>query len=468
MKASSTEKSIPGPQALPMLGWRAGMFKLYSEPFRYLRSLHNTYGNIVALAKGDPSYVCAFGPEANFALLSQPDIFAVSAGPFEKLPEDTPLVRIGGNSLQMMREEQHKQQRHLLQPALHRQQIGNYRDYMVALTEHMLEHWQRLTELELYYEMEILTRNIVVKALFGIEDEAEIEQLGKLLQQTVSSLTLALLAPIDIPGLPYHRSMHMAGELENALLALIERKRRQAEANDLLAMLIRTSDEDGARLSDKQLISHTFTLFTAGHETTSTALTWSIFLLGQHPQIFADLLDELEATLHGEAPTLEQLGQLPQLDRVIKESLRLMGPATIGQRRVIAPSYELGGYTLPRDATVIYSQFITHRMPELYAEPERFLPERWSTLKRTAYEYLPFGAGQHRCIGADFAMQEMKVVLSMILQRFRLEYLPGKPLAIDLTMRPRHGLPMRIRPQDRQFRRIPVEGMIAELVDLRS
>lgn len=205
-------------------------------------------------------------------------------------------------------------------------------------------------------------------------------------------------------------------------------------------------------------------MFAAGHETTSNALTWTVFLLGQHPHVFANLLDELEGTLHGNPPTIEQLGRLPLLDGVVKESLRLLPPASIGMRTTSAPG-ELGGFVLPKGASIIYSEFITHRLPELYEEPNRFKPERWATLDRSPYEYLPFSAGRHMCIGAGFATQEMKVVLAMLLQRYRLSVVPNASISANISMRPTHGMPMRVFPQDRQFQRVSVRGTLHELID---
>jgi cytochrome P450 len=162
---------------------------------------------------------------------------------------------------------------------------------------------------------------------------------------------------------------------------------------------------------------------------------------------------------------VEQLSRLPLLEGVVKESLRLLSPAQIGIRITAAPC-ELAGYTLPRGANVIYSEFITHRLPHLYAEPERFKPERWFTVQPSTYEYLPFSAGPHMCIGWAFAMQELKLVLAMLFQRYRLALAPNTLLSPTIAMRPARGMPVRVFPQDRQFQSVPVRGGIHELVDL--
>jgi cytochrome P450 len=254
-------------------------------------------------------------------------------------------------------------------------------------------------------------------------------------------------------------------QFDAAIRAIIDQKRAQPEAIDVIASLVQAHDEDGAKLSDDDLIGHAFTMYVAGHETTSNALTWTLFLLNQHPHYLADLLDELESTLHGAPPTIEQLNQLPLLDGVVKEGLRLFPPAMVGVR-VTSEACEFGDFELAAGTNIMYSQFITHRLPELYAEPNRFKPERWFTLERSPYEYLPFSAGHHMCVAAVFATQELKIVLAMLLQRYRLAVRPNARLATDLTMRAKHGMPVHVFAQDRQFQRATVRGPAQSMIDM--
>lgn len=461
------QRAIPGPRALPLIGGKVNLIRFFRDPFRTLRRLHSTYGDVVALAQGDPSFVFAFGPALNHQLLAQPELFLVGTGPLIRLPKHTAAERLFTQNLTVMNGNHHKQQRRLMQPAFHRQQVQSYATAMAALTQRMLDRWEPGTTIDLLTEMQQLTQQIAITTLFGLDGERELAQVGKLLRRAILAATspLALLAPYNLPGLPFHRANRLMEQVEGYIRSVVSRKRAQPDATDVLATLVQVRDEDGTRLSDDELIGHAFTLFVAGHETTSNALMWTLFLLNQHPRVHADLLDELEGALHGAAPTIEQLGRLPLLEGVVKESLRLLAPAPIGVRNTAAPC-ELGGYHLPRDASVVYSEFITHRLPELYAEPDRFKPERWLSLERSTYEYLPFAAGPHMCIGWAFAMQELKLVLAMLVQRYRLALAPNTVLSPGIGMRPTRGMPVRVFPQDRRFESVPVRGTIHDLVDL--
>jgi cytochrome P450 len=461
---TSHPPSIPGPRALPLLGWQTTLLRMYLNPFVTLPRLHDAYGDIVALAQGDPSHVLVFGPALNASVLAHPDLFEVSTEPPVKWLKETALSRLMWKNVGVMNGEHHKDQRRLMLPAFHKQQLMRYCDGMARLTQAAIGRWQEQSEIDVLFEMRQLTQRIGVQTLLGLHDEGELEHVGGLMRALVSTLPW-LAVPINVPGMPYHRLLHLAEQLEACLRSFIEQKRAQGDSTDVLSALIQAHDEDGARLIDDELVGNAFGLFAAGYKTTAHALTWTLFLLDQHPQVCADLLDELEGTLHGSAPTVSHLQQFPVLDSVLKESLRLLPPAIIGLRTTSAPC-EVGGFALPKGAQVIYSEFVTQRLPELYPEPNRFKPERWATLDRSAYEYLPFSAGPHRCIGAGFAMQQMQVVLATLLQRYRLKVREGAHITPNFTMSPVYGMPMRVFPQDRKFQRVPVRGRIHQLIDL--
>jgi cytochrome P450 len=461
--------ALPGPRGIPVIGARANFLRLYQNPYRYMRQLYETYGDVVGLARGDTSYVFVFGPKLNHDVLANASLYQNGPGPIVRLPKGSVLERLFLNNLAVMNGAHHKQQRKLMQPAFHRKHVEGYRNDMAALTQHMLDHWTQGETLDTLTAMKQLTQRIAVKTLFGVYNQAELDRVGGLISNLSASIAspLFLLAPFDIPGLPYYRITQLAVQLEEYIQSIVAHKRTQTGATDVLATLVNVRDEEGGALSDEELVGHAFTLFVAGHETTSNALTWALFLLHQHPAVAADLLDELDGVLHGDAPTIEQLTQLPLLDGVVRETLRLLPPAPIGVR-IAAEACELGGYALPKGTTVFYNEFVTHRMPALYPDPDRFEPRRWFQFTPSPYEYLPFSAGPHMCIGWGFAIQEMKLVLAMIVQRYRLSIVPNSTLDPTIGMRPKKGLPVRVLPQDRRFERVAVRGHILDLVDLRE
>jgi cytochrome P450 len=180
-------------------------------------------------------------------------------------------------------------------------------------------------------------------------------------------------------------------------------------------------------------------------------------------------MDELDGALHGGPPTLEQMDSLPLLEGVINESLRLFPPGTWMLRTSTGP-FTIGPYELPAGTHLVFSPAVTHRRPDLYPQPNRFLPERWSAIKPSTYEYLPFGAGPRRCLGATFALMELKLVLPIILQRYRLEVPDGTRVDRGGTILsfPKKGLPIRLHIQDRNFARAHIKGNIHDLLDLNE
>jgi cytochrome P450 len=229
-------------------------------------------------------------------------------------------------------------------------------------------------------------------------------------------------------------------------------------------MLLAARDEDGSALDEDELVGHTGVIFAAGHETSTNALAWTLLLLSQHPDVARDLDDEL-ATLGGAPPTVEDLSRLTLLDGVVKESMRLLPPVPLHPRVVAKPS-EIGGYSFPAGSEVFLSIFHMHHDPDVFPDAEVFRPRRWETAKPTVYEYNPFSAGPRMCIGASFAMMEIKIILAMLLSRHRLELPPGSRVdpRVAITMAPHGGLRMTVRSVEGAPRRsAPVEGKVRRL-----
>src|SRR5438045_8615967 len=178
-------------------------------------------------------------------------------------------------------------------------------------------------------------------------------------------------------------------------------------------------------MTDTELVGQATILFGASFETTASTLTWTVFLLAQHPVIMRELMDELDRVLGRRPPSPEQLPQLSFLDRVIKESMRILPPVPFTIRAADEDQIPMGSLTLNHGARVICSHFLTHHLPDIYPEPELFRPDRWREIDPTQYEYLPFSAGPRACVGAMVAIQVLNISLAIILQRLRFNIMRG-------------------------------------------
>jgi cytochrome P450 len=349
----------------------------------------------------------------------------------------------------------HRQHRQLLMPAFHKQRINAYRDEMVAIIQSVLNELQINQPADIAKVMRILTMRVATKTLFGSDVGEEGGSSGRLLESVggLLSNSKTSLLPFDIPGLHYHQMLNQMALVDEEMLRIIRQKRaRGTDDGDVLSMLIQARDaETGLALTEDELLGHVSVIFSAGHDTSANALTWTLFLLSQHPEITANLLDELESVLQG-PPTVEQLQQLPLLERVIKESMRILPPVPWNARVTSEPT-TLSGYDLPEGTEVFVSIYQTHHISEVYPNPEKFDPKRWESFEPNMFEYNPFSAGSRICIGAGFAMMEIKIVLAMVLMQYRLQFLPN--LAVErngiIVMSPKYGMPMSVHKQDRQF-----------------
>jgi cytochrome P450 len=363
--------------------------------------------------------------------------------------------RLLGEGLLTSEGEFHRRQRRLAQPAFHRQRISSYAGVMTGYAARISARWQDGEQLDISEEMMRLTLAIVGKTLFDADVEAEAGEIGAALTE-VMNLFGVLLMPYSellekLPlRLPHVRRFQRAKDrLDTTIYRLIAERRRSAvDCGDLLSMLLNARDEegDGGRMSDLQLRDEAMTIFLAGHETTSNAMTWTWYLLSQHPQIESRLHAELDAVLASGPPTAEDVPRLRYTEMVLAESMRLYPPAwAIG--RLALKAQEIGGYTIPAKALVLLSQYVTHRDERFFPDPTRFDPERWTAEARESrpqFSYFPFGGGARRCIGEGFAWMEGILLLATLAQNWRMRLVPGHPVALQpvITLRPKHGMRM--------------------------
>jgi cytochrome P450 len=353
----------------------------------------------------------------------------------------------------------HLRQRRLVQPAFHRQRIAAYAHQMVARAWITSDRWGDGQTVDMDREMMALTLAIVARTLFDADVDAEADEIGGALTEV-----LRLFQTVFIPGmhlfdrlpLPHTRRFARArGRLDATIYRLIAERRaeraRGEERGDLLSMMLAAQDAegDGGSMTDEQLRDEAMTLFLAGHETTSNALTWTWYLLSQHPAVERRLHDEVDRVLGIRRATADDLASLPYTRMVLTESMRLYPPAYAIGRKTLE-DYEVAGVVIPRGTLVVVSPLVTQRDARWFPDPERFDPERWTPEAQAArpkFSYFPFGGGTRMCIGDQFAWTEGMLLLATLAQRWRAELAAGQRVAMKpmITLRPRYGMRMVVR-----------------------
>jgi len=356
--------------------------------------------------------------------------------------------------------------RRMLQPVFHRRRIATMVDEMVAAGSRMLSRWEALYEPEdafdVHEEMMRVTLDVINRTMFGADVTEEAARVGRAMTILTRYAFAQAGNPFSVP--PWvptrrNREFHRALEtIDSVVLGLI-RARQATRASgerppgDLLDMLLDAEDaETGERMTEQEILDEVKTVFAAGHETTANALTWTLLLLSENPAADEKLKAELDATLGGRAPTLDDIPDLRYTREVFEEAMRLYPPVPGLVRRVVRPA-SLGGYEIPTVSRILISIYNIHRHPEFWEEPTRFEPERFSPERRASRHdlaYIPFGAGQHKCIGNNLALMEGPLLLAMITQHYELDLLvPARSVEreVAVTMRPREGLYLRLRPR---------------------
>ncbi len=426
-------------------------------------------------------------------VLSNPDdierVLITESAKFVKSRDYRALAGILGDGLLTSEGEAWRRERRLMQPAFHRENILRYARVMVNHSERAISQWRDGETFDVHEQMMRLTLEIVAECLFGADIRSHSGSVGEALHVVMEGFAdyarLAMVVPRWL-ALPRTSKMGQAVRRLDAALYGIIRERRAAgkiassEATyvasgagpngvgrqrsggsdglppDLLGLLLQAADESGGTMDDRQVRDEAMTLFLAGHETTALALSWTWYFLGQHPDVAAKLACELDEVLAGRTPTPEDLPRLRYTDMVLKESMRIYPPAWAIGREAREP-FQAGRFLVRPGTNIFISQWITHRDPRFFPDPERFDPERWrdDPIRRGVlprFAYFPFGGGPRVCIGAGFAQMEAGLILATIAQRFLLELVPGQsiPLLPSVTLRPRHGIRMRARERTRR------------------
>jgi cytochrome P450 len=425
----------------------SGLFAYRRGPLPFFQNLAERYGDI--------SYF-RLGPQQAF-FFNHPDyikdILVTNHQNFMKGLALQRAKRLLGEGLLTSEGETHRRQRRLAQPAFHRQRIASYADVMTTYASQTRAGWNDGETLDISEEMMRLTLGIVGKTLFDADVKSDAQEVGEAMtvaMELFNTLTLPFYELLRKLPLPQFRRFDAAKlRLDAIIYRLIEERRRSGQdRGDLLSMLLLAQDTegDGGQMTDAQLRDELMTIFLAGYETTSNALTWTWYLLSQNSAVESKLHEEIDEVLEGRLPTFEDVARMKYTEMVLAESMRLYPPAWATGRMALN-DFEMGGYIVPKGSLVLMSQYVMHRDPRYFAEPMRFDPERWSPGAREArpqFTYFPFGGGPRRCIGEGFAWMEGILLLATLAQQWQMRLVPNHPVELKpvMTLRPKHGMRM--------------------------
>lgn len=434
----------PGPKGLPFVG---SLFDYFSDILGFLTSISTDYGDIVYYKLGSRKMYLLNDPE------DIKDVLITNNRNFEKSRALKRSKIILGEGLLTNEGEPHLKNRRTIQPVFHHQRIKSYGDLMAEYSSRIGDNWQNGSLVDIHKEMMKLTLSIVSKTIFDSEMESESDEIGKSLTDLVT-LFPQMIFPyseyLDNLPLPANKRFFNAkNKLDSIIYGLIEERRANpGEKMDLLSMLLEAQDEegDGQGMSNEQVRDEAMTLFLAGQESTANSLVWTWYLISGHPEVEKIIHREIDSVLNGRLPTLDDLGKLSYTQNVFKEALRLYPPAWALARHV-KEDYEVGGYTIPAGADIFISQYVVHRDPRLYREPERFIPERWEsdeTKNLPRFAYFPFGGGTRRCIGEPFAWMEGVIIIATIASNWKMRLVPHQKVEPEplITIRPKNGMKM--------------------------
>ena len=353
----------------------------------------------------------------------------------------------------MAEDEAWRQQRKLVQPVFHAAHIEQYAQTFADYAQNMCDSWQPGQTRRLDQEMMALALRIICQTMFGADIDGVIDRIGQLMQtimaEAEAQLRALMPAPKWLPTPGNSRQRRAVQEIQQLLMEIIQERKAQKDhdGDDLLARLLLARDEKGNAMSDQQVLDECLTVFVAGHETTAVALTWAWVLLLQHPDKLEKLQQEVHNTLNGASMHLGALAQMPYLNQVVKETLRLYPPAP-GFGRTPTEPFSLNGSEFKPGDILMFSIYALHRQKDFYPHPEQFQPERFAAdaEQPPRYAYAPFGAGPRTCVGNHFALLEIQMVLATMVQFLEISLAPNQqiePVTL-VTLRPRDGVRIRV------------------------
>jgi len=449
---STTAPLAPSVPGLPLLG---SMVDFRRDILAAMQAGWQSRGDLTRHRLGPVTVHGVSSPELAGEVLTNSAVYG-------KLGADNPLRLVLGTGLLTSSDhESWMRNRRMMQPIYSRASIANMFAMMVTCTEEMLTRlattYRAGDPLDLHKEMMRVTLDIVSRCMFSTSAAETIDVIGPdAVDIAINYAFQRLQNPLSLPSrwpTPGNRRFQrvMTG-LDELMYGLIARRRAGESHGDLLDMLLAARDADtGVGMTDRELRDEIITTFAAGHETTAITLTWTFYLLSQHPQILRRIQREVDAALGDRLPTLADLPNMPYTLQAFEESMRLYPSAPIVPR-LTAKDTVLGGRHVPAGSRVLVNLYNIHRHPAHWPDPERFEPARFGADERKGqhrFAYLPFGAGPHLCIGKHFALMEAHLLLAALVQRYEFRHLPSHPVVnhATITLRPKYGMVMTMHPR---------------------
>jgi cytochrome P450 family 110 len=425
-----------GPWFSPLHAWR-----FIHRPRRYYAWLRGRYGDIVTLRTPHATLVMTVTAEG------ARQVFTANPDSFDAFQKEAFGGLAGAGSLWVLDGSRHRRERQIMAPPFHAQRVRGYGQAMQEVTLLHTDAWESRGNIRAYDAMLGISRDIVLRTVFGVEDETAIGEgrdvLTTLLRRAHPWIAFSprFQAWWFPPWVRWKRAKHGFSMFVGRCLAA--RRAAGVESHDLLGLLLAARGDDGSPMRDDHIRDELVTILLAGHETTAVALAWALYELARHPAVLARLRTELDAL--GPDPDPDLIVKQRYLGAVCDETLRLHTILTEVARVTLAP-YELLGYTIPAGIGVGVAVSAIHQDPLLYPEPDQFRPERFIGRAYSPFEFLPFGGGHRRCLGAALSDYEMRIALATITTRWDLE-LAGKEREIrhNIGMGPKHGVRMRVR-----------------------
>jgi cytochrome P450 len=455
-----------------LASWKSYLWFFYDR-VGMLAATSRRYGPMVVvreripLLKSKRKCLIVSGAELNRQVLGDAETYQ-SGGVVIRGPRGSSLNHLR-RGLITVNGRKHQEQRRLVSPLFMPKAIWGLYPKMVESVRQELDTWQFGTTKDVFPRIVHMAMQQSIHNLLDGEDPAETvwlaDAITELMKNTFRPGVMAF--PLNLPGTPYRRMLRRADEISRRVLQMLDSRPRSEDSPRFLDRLVESHRADPGRVRREDLVGQIVVMFAASHETMPKAVTWALFLLTQHPRILAELRAEIQARCGDRPPTFEALEEMPLLNAVMKETMRVLPPAPVLLRRVRKEAL-LGTQAVYPGDYVLVNSLSTHRDPYVFDHPNQFRPERWFSASPDSYAYLPFGAGPRTCIAKTLGTIAMNLLVSMIVQRFSFAVAPGSRIdrSHRVTLEPKYGMPLMLQTPDWEFDAAPIRGNLHQMVDL--